>query len=93
MKGEGEVGGVMAAKRYRRRCQNIAADPRVSVLICQRDAPQHYVHVQGTATGTPDGARDLIERLAQAYTGAPHAGDEDDQRVLIRVAPDQVRVR
>ncbi|MGD0557761.1 MAG: TIGR03618 family F420-dependent PPOX class oxidoreductase [Streptosporangiaceae bacterium] len=84
---------VMASKRYRRQCRNIAANPRVSVLIHDRDAPERYVHVQGTATLAADGARDLIERLSLAYTGRPHGNPEDHERIVIRVTPETVTIR
>jgi PPOX class probable F420-dependent enzyme len=84
---------VMASKRSRSQCRNIAADPRVSVLVYQRSMPQHYVHVRGTAIVTADGGTELIERLSRAYTGGPHGGGDENQRVVIRVTPERVRVR
>jgi PPOX class probable F420-dependent enzyme len=84
---------VMASKRHRRQVRNIMADPEVSVLLYRRTDPERYVHIQGTATLVPDGARDLIERLSLAYTGRPHGNNEDNERIVIRVTPETVTVR
>jgi PPOX class probable F420-dependent enzyme len=48
---------------------NLEADPVINVLVYDEDNPYDYVEVRGTATGTTDGAREHIDRLAKKYLG------------------------
>ncbi|MCD0449479.1 pyridoxamine 5'-phosphate oxidase family protein [Actinocorallia sp. API 0066] len=85
----------MVTKDFRRQARDIASDPRVSVLLYQRDRPQHYARIEGSARIETEGAAALMDRLALAYTGAPHVVTDPAQeasRVVIRVTPDRVAV-
>ncbi|MBB5934465.1 PPOX class probable F420-dependent enzyme [Streptomyces zagrosensis] len=79
----------------RRKEKNLAADPRVTVLVNPADAPYTYAEIRGTATVTTEGAQELIDELSRKYTGKdyaefnPRAG-EDNERVVIRVTPRKV---
>ena len=61
-----------------------------------RNNPYSYVEVRGTATLTEEGGRELIDRLARAYTGADrYTMDDgtDNVRVVVRITPDKVVFR
>lgn len=80
----------------RRKHLNIERDPRVTVLVYPKDQPYSYVEVRGTATMTPEGGRELIDRLNDAYTGTGrYRGDDrtDNVRVVVRITPDKVVLR
>ena len=46
--------------------------------------------IRGTAELTDDPAAELIEELAQKYTGRPFGDRPGEQRVIVRVRPDHV---
>ncbi|MFE6776573.1 PPOX class F420-dependent oxidoreductase [Streptomyces sp. NPDC057702] len=79
----------------RRKERNIAADPRVTVLVNPADAPYTYAEIRGTATVTTEGGAELIDELSLKYTGKTYADfnpriAEDAQRVVVRVSPRKV---
>jgi len=76
----------------RKKETNWLKDPRVSVLILDREDPYRYVEVRGTVSMTTEGGPELIERLSQVYTGQSYTGDEgtDNVRVVVRVQPTHV---
>ena len=79
--------------RGRRKERNIANDPRVGVSVIDPEDPYRFVSVRGEATMTEEGAVDHINELAAAYMGVdeyPHHGEEDGERVLVRISPDSV---
>ncbi|HEU0130575.1 MAG TPA: PPOX class F420-dependent oxidoreductase [Mycobacteriales bacterium] len=83
---------LLSTVRGRRHARNLDRDPRVSVLVMDPANPYAYVEVRGTATLTEEGARDLIDDLAEKYRGVrPYPGDAPDAvRVVIRVPPEHV---
>ena len=77
----------------RRKHQNLVRDPRATVLVYDTDNPYSYVEVRGRVEMTEEGGRELIDRLAQAYMGAPrYTMDDgtDNVRVVCRVVPEKV---
>jgi PPOX class probable F420-dependent enzyme len=76
----------------RKKETNWLKDPRVSVLILDRDDMYSYVEVRGSVAMSTDGGPELIERLSQLYTGQSYTGDEgtDNVRVVVRVTPTHV---
>lgn len=87
---------LVSTVRGRRKELNIAADPRVTVLVSPKDNPYSYLEVRGTATLTEEGGRALIDRLNDAYTGTGrYSGDDgtDNVRVIVRIRPDKVVFR
>jgi PPOX class probable F420-dependent enzyme len=76
----------------RKKETNWLKDPRVSVLILDRENPYSYVEVRGAVSMSTEGGPELIERLSQAYTGQSYTGDEgtDHVRVVVRVRPSHV---
>lgn len=77
----------------RRKHRNLVRDPRATVLVFDADNPYTYVEVRGHVAMTHEGGRELIDRLAQVYTGAQrYAMDDgtDNVRVVVRLIADKV---
>jgi PPOX class probable F420-dependent enzyme len=79
----------------RRKVLNVTRDPRVSLSAYDKDDPEQYVEVRGTAVVSEDPGRRLAVSLAEQYEG-PGAGQEYLQlppeivRVVIRITPSRV---
>ena len=76
---------------HRAKFKAIERDPRVTVMIWERDDPYTYVEVRGRVVETVRGpeARAHIDALSQKY----RARDYDpaiikSERVILRIAPD-----
>ena len=76
--------------RGRRKTANLAADPRVSVLVTAAADGYRYAEIRGRAEITDDPAAALIEELAHKYTGQPFGARPGEQRVIVRVRPEHV---
>jgi PPOX class probable F420-dependent enzyme len=83
---------VLSTIQGRKKETNWLKDPRVSVLILDREDPYRYVEVRGVVSMSTEGGPELIERLSQTYTGKSYTGDEgtDNVRVVVRVRPTRV---
>ncbi len=87
---------LMSTVESRRKHQNLVRDPRATVLVFDADNPYTYVEIRGHVEMTAEGGRELIDRLAQAYTGAPrYTMDDgtDNVRVVVRLIADKVVAR
>ena len=74
----------------------MCADPRVQILIIDRDDLGHYAAVRGIVTEQISGqaARDHIDRLAQKYIGQPFDSERViSERVVLKISPLRQRVR
>ncbi len=86
---------VISSQAGRVKDRNIAADPRVSLTVYDREDPLRYLEVRGTATITVDSERRLAARLAEEYEGKG-AGEEylelppEVVRIDIRITPRRV---
>ncbi|MFD3439290.1 PPOX class F420-dependent oxidoreductase [Streptomyces sp. NPDC058685] len=86
---------VVSSQAGRVKDRNIAADPRVSLTVYDREDPLRYLEVRGTATITEDTGRRLAALLAEAYEGKG-AGEEylelppEVVRIEIRITPQRV---
>ena len=80
----------------RAKARNLASDPRVAVSLSDPDDPQSAIAVRGTVVGfTPDGADDVIDRLAKKYLGVdsyPYRR-EGQIRVNVRIRPDRIAMQ
>lgn len=84
---------IVSTVEGRRKHRNLVQDPRATLLLHPKDAPYTYVEIRGHVTMSREGGRELIDRLARKYTGAPrYTADDgtDAVRVVLRVTPDQV---
>jgi PPOX class probable F420-dependent enzyme len=75
--------------------KQVAADPRLSVVVMDPNDMYRWVSVTGTGTLVEDGANEQIDRLARKYTGAErYQGHKDGEtRVSIRIAPTKIESR
>jgi PPOX class probable F420-dependent enzyme len=75
--------------------RNLERDPRLTLTVQNMENPYEYVQIRGrVAERTHDGADAHIDRLAKKYLDAdeyPYR-QPGEQRVIIRVAPEHVRV-
>jgi PPOX class probable F420-dependent enzyme len=71
--------------------RNIRRDPRVSVTIMQRENPENYTEIRGTATITEEGGLKLDNDLSWKYDGKDAGEDAPGAvRVVVRVEPAKV---
>jgi len=76
--------------------RNLARDPRVTLTVQNSENPYEYLEVRGRERErTREGADEHIDKLARKYLGADvYPGRRPgEQRLIIRVDADQVRVR
>jgi PPOX class probable F420-dependent enzyme len=75
---------------------NLDRDPRLTLTVQNLDNPYEYVSISGrVAERTREGADEHIDALAKKYLGADTypARRPGEQRVIIRIEPERVRVR
>ena len=72
---------------FTQKYRNALRDPRVTVLVIDRNDPEHYAEVRGRVIEITDGpaAVEHADGLARAYTGTPYRGPT--QRVILRIEP------
>ena len=72
---------------------NLERDPRITVPVYDESNPYEYVEIRGTASGTPDGADEHIDRLAKKYLDADSYPfrQPGEQRIKFVVDADRVR--
>lgn len=86
---------LFSTKRFRRQYLNLTADPRVSVLLYDRQRPVHYIRINGLARTVDIDSDALLERMSQAYLGRPYTVRDPEQeadRVTVAVSPSAVLV-
>jgi PPOX class probable F420-dependent enzyme len=75
--------------------RNLERDPRVTLTVQNMENPYEYVEIRGKeAERTHEGADEDIDALAKKYLGLdeyPYR-QPGEQRLIIRVAPDHVKV-
>jgi PPOX class probable F420-dependent enzyme len=74
----------------RRKYANLVRDARASALVYPADDPYSYAEVRGQVTVTDDPAAHLINELSIKYTGEPFGDRPGEQRVIVRLIPDNV---
>ncbi|MBA3629603.1 MAG: PPOX class F420-dependent oxidoreductase [Actinobacteria bacterium] len=79
----------------RAKFRNVQRDPRVSVVIWDRDDAYSYIEVRGRVVETVAGpeARRHIDELSEKYHGKPYANKIETERVILKVAPARQRSR
>jgi PPOX class probable F420-dependent enzyme len=70
--------------------RNLERDPRVSVLVLDRDDGYRWVAVRGAAELTTDAADEHIDMLARKYTGKGWQPKPGEQRLVVRFRPEHV---
>lgn len=75
---------------HRRKFDSIQRDPRVTVMVWERDNPYNYRELRGRVVDMVHGdeARTHIDQLAQQYFGRDYDPDQiTSRRVILKVAP------
>ncbi|MFI0984623.1 PPOX class F420-dependent oxidoreductase [Streptomyces exfoliatus] len=86
---------LISSQEGRRKIKNIRADARVSLTVHDRDDPDVYAEIRGTATVAEDAGRALAVALAESYEGEG-AGQEyldlppEKVRVAVRITPTKI---
>ncbi|NUT56793.1 MAG: TIGR03618 family F420-dependent PPOX class oxidoreductase [Thermoleophilia bacterium] len=77
---------------WRTKLRYLEADPRVSVLVVDRNDPLRRIRIDGTVVElTKEGAYEHIVRQAGVYTGREsYELQPGEERVLVRIEPVQV---
>lgn len=86
---------VLNLNTERAKLDHLRRDPRVAVLVLDRDDPFRWIAIDGTvAEITPDGAYEHIVRQAGVYLGREsYQLQPGEQRILVRIAPARVEAR
>jgi PPOX class probable F420-dependent enzyme len=74
----------------RRKYENLTRDGRASALVYPADDPYSYAEVRGRVTLTDDPSAHLINELSIKYTGEPFGDRPGEQRVIVRIIPENV---
>jgi PPOX class probable F420-dependent enzyme len=78
---------------HRQKFANVQRDPRVTVLIWERDNAYRYAEVRGRVVDIVRGqeARDHIDACSQRYVGRDYDPDAiTSERAMLRIAADRV---
>src|ERR1700742_4917467 len=86
---------LLSTIKSRAKYRNFDRDPRASILVHDKNSTYTYVEVRGAVTMTTEGGDELINRLAQLYTGQDYSADQgtDNVRVVVRITPTHVFTR
>ena len=84
----------------RRKGRNLTANPKLSLLVVDPENTSRFIQVRGDAELVTTGAREHLDTLTRAYTGAPaYYGHIDpveqascETRVIVRIHPRRVQL-
>ena len=74
---------------HRQRFRNVERDPRVTLMIWDREDPYRFVEVRGEVVEKVKGpeAREHIDELSHKYRGRLYQTPIRSERVVLRIAP------
>ncbi len=74
---------------HRQKFRNVERDPRVTLMIWDKEDPYRFVEVRGEVVEKVKGpeARKHIDELSQKYHGRPYQTRIRSERVVLRIAP------
>ena len=75
---------------HRQKFRNVEHDPRVTIMIWDKEDPYRFVEVRGEVVEKVKGpdARKHIDELSQKYRGTPYPQTRiRSERVMLRIAP------
>ena len=78
----------------RMKFRNVQRDPRVAVVVFNKENPYEYAEVRGRVVQTVGGdqARKHIDDLSVKYTGKPYdPAAIQTERVILKIAPERQR--
>ena len=70
--------------------RNLERDPRVTVLVLDREDGYRWVAARGLAELSTNGADAHIDKLARKYTGEGWQPKPGEQRLVVRFRPEHV---
>ena len=75
---------------HRAKFKAVERDPRVTVMVWEKENPYTYAEVRGRVVELARGpeAQAHIHALARKYTGADYQTPIQSERVILRIAPD-----
>lgn len=82
---------IMNTEVHRSKFKNIDRDPRVTVLLMDKENPYSFVEVQGSVVEQVRGPEAVqnIEYLSHKYTGAPYSKKIQSERVILKIRVDK----
>jgi PPOX class probable F420-dependent enzyme len=76
----------------RLKTRNMARDPRVSLVVVEKNNAGRYVEIRGTVDITDDPNKTLLYDMYDRYMGGATPPPEPDaHRLIVRITPDQLR--
>jgi PPOX class probable F420-dependent enzyme len=74
---------------HRQKFRNLERDPRVTLMIWDKEDPYRFVEVRGEVVEKVKGpeARRHIDELSHKYRGLPYQTPIRSERVVLRIAP------
>lgn len=83
---------VLNLNTFRAKLDHLQRDPRVSILVIDRDDPFRWIGLEGTvAEVTAEGAYEHIVRQAGVYFNREsYELQEGEQRIIVRIALERV---
>lgn len=92
---QGDV--IIATPALRNKAKNVRRDPRISVLVDERERPYCGVAIEGLGEVLPDSDGRLLGAIVGRYLAGEEAEqmlgrlNAHDERVIIRLVPQRVR--
>jgi PPOX class probable F420-dependent enzyme len=81
---------VFSTIKGRLKTRNMARDPRVSLLLVDKEQGR-YVEVRGSVEITDDPKKRLLYEMYDRYMGgAPPPPEPDAERLIVRIRPDKL---
>src|ERR687883_859452 len=81
---------------HRQKFRNVERDPRVTLMIWDKEDPYRFVEVRGEVVEKVKGpeARKHIDELSQKYRGGPYQTQRiSSERVVLRISPRRQVIR
>ena len=82
-------------ERHRQKARNVQRDPRVTVLVWDRNDMWHRAEIRGEVVEIVGGeeGREMIDRLSNKYLGHDYRNPIQSERVTLKIAPRRVLVQ
>jgi PPOX class probable F420-dependent enzyme len=81
---------VFSTIKGRLKTRNMARDPRVSLLVVDKEKGR-YVEIRGTVQITEDPEKRLLHEMYDRYMGgSPPPPEPDAERLIVRIIPERV---
>jgi PPOX class probable F420-dependent enzyme len=80
---------VFSTIKGRLKARNMARDPRVSLLVVDKEKGR-YVEIRGTVEITDDPDKRLLYEMYDRYMGVAPPPEPDAARLIVRVTPEKV---